>query len=96
MTGSPAQVSKWPYKDDFVADMIKWGFTHTTLTHKTDLLVAERDDIGTGKFLKAKKYGTPIYTYRQIWEQKEKLYQRILRDKKLNILKKKILSGEND
>jgi len=96
MTGSPSQVSNWPYKQDFQNDMLNWGFTHTTLTKETDLLVAEREDIGTGKWLKAKKYGIPIYTYKQVWEQKEKLYQKIIRNKKLGILQKKILSGEID
>ena len=96
MTGSPSQVSRWGYKDDFVRDMVNWGFTHTTLTKETDLLVAEREDIGTGKWLKAKKYGIPIYTYRQVWDQKEKLYQRIIRNKKLGIIQKKIMNDEKD
>lgn len=94
MTGSPRHTPKWQYKEQFVRDMESYGFKHTTLTKNTDLLVAEDEFLGTGKWNKAKAFGIPIYTYEQIWEQKERLYKQILRNKKLGILQKKIAAGE--
>ena len=43
----------------------------------------------TLKCKKAKKYNIPIYTYKEAFDKKEKLYIRIVRNKKLTNLKNK-------
>lgn len=82
MTGHPP-ARHWRYKEDFLQDMAKWGYQHTTLTKNTDLLVAESEDLNTNKCKKAKKYGVPIYTYEEAFAKKENLHTRIIRTKKL-------------
>ena len=60
-SGSPS-----PYfitKADFFAAMQECGYTHTTLTKKTDMLIVAQEDLGTLKCKKAEKYGIPVYTY---------------------------------
>ena len=94
MTGSPKNVSHWVHKQDFVESMEGYGFVHTTLTKETDLLVAEDEFLGTGKWNRAKKFGIPIYTYEQVWEHKDRLFKQILRNKKLGIIQKKISATE--
>jgi hypothetical protein len=79
----------WQYKQNFVDDMLKWGYSHTTLNKNTDMLIIHSDDLNTLKCQKAKKYGIPIYTYKEAFDKKEKLYIRIVRGKKLTNLKNK-------
>lgn len=87
MTGSPKP--QWSTKADFVEDMTKWGYTHTTLTKNTDMLIAADEDLGTLKCLKAEKFGIPIYSYEQAFQKKELLYKRVIRAKKIENLNKK-------
>lgn len=82
MSGPPTS-AYWAHKSDFVADMNKWGYTHTTLNKKTDMLIVQYKDLGTLKCQKAEKYGIPIYTYKEAFEKKEKLYVRVIRGKKI-------------
>jgi hypothetical protein len=88
MSGPPPKYL-WSHKDDFMTDMLNWGYLHTTLNKKTDMLIATAEDLGTLKCQKAEKYGIPIYTYEDAFKKKEKLYIRITRNKKLDNLKKK-------
>ena len=88
MTGPPPK-SYWAHKADFEADMLKWGYTHTTLTKNTDMLIAADEDLGTLKCQKAEKFGIPIYSYKQAFEKKELLYKRVIRAKKIENLNKK-------
>jgi len=88
MTGPPPK-NHWFHKADFVEDMQKWGYTHTTLTKNTDMLIAADEDLGTLKCLKAEKFGVPIYSYEQAFQKKELLYKRVVRGKKIANLNKK-------
>jgi len=86
MTGSPKPF--FATKADFVSAMEGWGYLHTTLNKNTDMLIAADEDLGTLKWEKAEKYGIPIYTYRDAYNKKEKLYTRIIRNKKIVNLNK--------
>lgn len=86
MSGHPPK-NLWEYKADFENDMQKWGYLHTRLNKKTDMLITESDDLNTLKCQKAKKDGIPIYTYDEAFKKKEKLYTRVIRGKKLANLK---------
>lgn len=88
MTGPPPK-GHWSHKADFVEDMLKWGYTHTTLTKNTDMLIAADEDLGTLKCQKAEKFGIPIYSYEQAFQKKELLYKRVVRAKKIETLNKK-------
>lgn len=88
MTGPPPK-SLWAHKADFVDDMQKWGYTHTTLTKNTDMLIAGDEDLGTLKCQKAEKFGIPIYSYKDAFKKKELLYKRVIRAKKIENLNKK-------
>ena len=85
MTGPPNK-NRWAHKVDFVEDMQKWGYTHTTLTKNTDMLIAADEDLGTLKCQKAEKFGIPIYSYEQAYQKKELLYKRVIRAKKIENL----------
>jgi len=87
MSGPP-NPNYWTHKEDFVTDMQKWGYTHTTLNKNTDMLIVQYEDLGTLKCQKAKRYGIPIYTYKEAFDKKEKLYIRVVRNKKLINLNK--------
>jgi hypothetical protein len=87
MSGPPTP-NLWTHKADFENDMKKWGYTHTTLNKNTDMLIVQHKDLGTLKCQKAEKYGIPIYTYKEAFDKKEKLYIRVVRNKKLENLKK--------
>lgn len=89
MSGPPPQ-KYWSYKADFVAEMLSWGYSHTTLTKNTDMLIVASEELGTLKCQKAEKYGIPIYTYSEAFNKKEKLYTRVIRKKRLDNLKKNI------
>jgi len=52
------------------------------------MLIVQHKDLGTLKCQKAEKYGIPIYTYKEAFDKKEKLYIRVVRNKKLENLKK--------
>lgn len=86
LTGSPKPF--WFKKEEFISDMKKWGYSYTTLTKETDMLIAADEDLGTLKCEKAKKYGIPIYSYSKAFEQKEKLYIRVIRSKKIENIEK--------
>jgi hypothetical protein len=79
----------WQYKSDFESDMLKWGYSHGTLNKNTDMLIVESKDLGTTKCQKAEKYGIPIYTYKEAFDKKEKLYTKVIRKKRLINLKNK-------
>ena len=85
MSGSPKPY--WSTKSEFVDAMTKFGYTHTTLNKQTDMLIVADEDLGTLKCQKAEKYDIPIYTYRDAFTRKEKLYVRVVRGKKLTNLK---------
>jgi len=87
MTGPPPKWH-WTHKEDFVEDMKKWGYTHTSLTKKTDMLIAADEDLGTLKCQKAEKFGIPIYSYEDAFKKKELLYKRVIRAKKIENLNK--------
>ena len=57
MSGHPP-ADLWRYKADFQNDMFNWGYSHTTLNKKTDMLISDETD--TLKCQKAKKFGIPI------------------------------------
>jgi len=61
LTGTPKPY--WSVKADFIEDMQDWGYEYTTLTKNTDMLIAADEDLGTLKCKKAEKYGIPIYSY---------------------------------
>jgi len=61
MSGSPMPYFKT--KSQFVAEMSKYGYHHTTLTKKTHMLIVSDEELGTLKCQKAEKYGIPVYTY---------------------------------
>jgi len=82
MSGSP-KFQGWGYKQDFVNFMIKHGFTHTTLTKNTDLLVVDDDSSNTGKIVKARKYNIPIVTYSELAKDKTKLYTKLTRKNRM-------------
>jgi hypothetical protein len=84
MTGTPKP--RWSTKADFVDSMTKWGYTHTTLTKNTDMLIAADEDLGTLKCLKAEKFGISIYSYEDAFKKKELLYKRVIRAKKIEKL----------
>jgi len=77
MSGPPPH-SMWRTKADFVADMEKIGYTHTTLNKETSMLIT--DVAGTLKCEKARKYGIPIYSYEQAY----KMFSKKMR-KRLNL-----------
>lgn len=82
MTGPPPK-NHWTHKADFEEDMLKWGYTHTTLNKNTDMLIAADEDLGTLKCQKAEKFGIPIYSYEDAFKKKELLYKRVVRNKKI-------------
>jgi hypothetical protein len=87
MSGPPPRWM-WRYKQGFVDDMLSWGYDHTTLTKYTDMLIVENEKLETGKTKKAKKYGVPIYSYKQAFDKKKNLYTITMRKKKLlNLMK---------
>lgn len=86
MTGSPKPY--WTTKAEFVEDMKNWGYQHTTLNKNTDMLIAADEELGTLKCQKAEKYGIPIYTYKEAFDKKERLYKRIIRGNKIRNLEK--------
>jgi hypothetical protein len=86
LTGSPKPY--WAKKEEFIIDMQKWGYVYTTLTKETDMLIAADEELGTLKCQKAEKYGIPIYSYKKAFDQKEKLYIRVIRSKKIEKLNK--------
>jgi len=79
----------WVTKAEFVADMQDWGYSHTTLNKNTDMLIVSTKNLNTLKCQKAEKYGIPIYTYKDAFDRKDRLYKRVIRNKKLDNLKKK-------
>lgn len=85
MSGPPPEYL-WRYKANFEDDMLKWGYSHTTLNKKTDMLITATSDLNTLKCQKAKKFGIPIYTYEEAFNKKEKLYIRVIRNKKITNL----------
>ena len=85
-SGSPKPY--WITKEEFVNDMKDWGYNYTTLTKSTDMLIVPDIELGTIKCQKAEKYGIPIYTYKKAYDQKERLYKRVIRNKKLDNLNK--------
>jgi len=87
MSGPPPKWL-WYHKADFESDMLKWGYSHTTLNKNTDMLIVESKDLGTLKCQKAEKYGIPIYTYKEAFDRKEKLYTRVIRKKRLDNINK--------
>lgn len=87
MSGPPPS-HLWNHKADFVADMLKWGYSHTTLNKNTDMLIVAEKDLGTLKCQKAKKYDISIYTYEEAFKKKENLYIRTIRNKKIKSLEK--------
>jgi len=87
MSGPPDK-KYFTHKADFVECMEKWGYTHTTLNKNTDMLIVATEELGTLKCKKAEKYGIPIYTYEEAFNKKEKLYTRVIRNKKLINLNK--------
>lgn len=87
MSGPPPK-NLWNHKADFVTDMLKWGYNHTTLNKKTDMLIISEKDLGTLKCQKAEKYDIPIYTYEEAYRKKENLYTRVIRGKKIKNLNK--------
>lgn len=91
MTGTP-KYHGWSYKQDFVDFMTKHGFTHTTLTKDTDLLVTDDDKSNTSKMAKARKYGIPIVTYKELDKDKTKLYTKLTRKNRMSHIMK--LMGE--
>lgn len=86
MSGPPPKWF-WSIKADFKSDMLSWGYKHTTLTKSTDMLIVEDEYLETTKTKKAKRYGIPIFTYKEAFEKKEKLYTITIRKKKLQKLK---------
>ena len=86
MSGSPKPY--WATKAEFVADMQEWGYSHTTLNKKTDMLIVPDTELGTLKCQKAEKYGIPIHTYKKAFDQKERLYKRVVRKKKIGEIEK--------
>lgn len=62
-SGSPSPVFR--VKADFFEFMSNYGFKHTPLNKKTDMLIVEDKDMDTLKCQKAAKYGIPIYTYKE-------------------------------
>lgn len=52
-------------KAEFFSFMEENGFKHSTLNKKTNMLIVQYKGQGTLKEEKAKKYGIPIYTYRE-------------------------------
>lgn len=89
MSGPPPE-HLWRYKADFENDMLKWGYQHTTLTKKTDMLIVTKENLNTTKCKKAEKYGTQVYTYEEAFNRKENLYVRIIRKKKFANIAKNI------
>ena len=89
MTGSP-KIYGWPLKADFEEFMQKHGFTHTTLTKNTDLLVTDDAESDTGKMGKAKRYGIPIVTYAQLAKDKTLLYKKLTRKNKMSGIMKRL------
>lgn len=61
MSGSPKPYFKT--KAEFVAEMSKYGYVHTTLNKKTNMLIVPDEELGTLKCQKAERYGIPVYTY---------------------------------
>lgn len=86
LTGSPKP--HWATKADFMYDMEKWGYKYTSLTKKTDILIAADEDLGTLKCKKAEKYGIAIYSYKDAFNRKENLYTKIMRKNRLKNIKK--------
>ena len=62
-SGSPSPA--FSTKAEFNAFMEENNFKHTTLTKKTKMLIVQFKGQRTLKEEKAKKYGIPIYTYRE-------------------------------
>ena len=87
MSGPPPK-NLWAHKADFEEDMLKWGYKHTTLTKNTDMLIVEFPEQTTLKAQKARAYGIPIYSYKEAHEKKEKLYNKVIRKKRLNKIEK--------
>jgi len=85
MSGKPPQYF-WKHKEDFVNDMKNWGYSHTTLTKNTNMLIVTDKNLKTGKCEKAIKYNIPIYSYEDAFNKKENLYKKIIRKKRLNNL----------
>ena len=86
MSGPPTPY--WSYKQEFVDDMKNWGYTHTSLTKNTDMLIVQHKDLNTLKCQKAEKYGIPIYTYKEAFDKKERLYKRVVRGNKIKNIEK--------
>ena len=87
MTGPPPR-NLWPHKSDFENDMIKWGYSYSTLSKNTDMLIASNEELGTLKCQKARKYGITIYSYEDAFNKKERLYVKVIRKKRLINLQK--------
>jgi len=86
MTGSPKDTRRWRYKEDFERDMYSHGFRHTTLTKKTDILIAEDEHFGSIKWNKAKSFGIPIMTFTEAWEKREQIFIKKFGKEKLDQL----------
>jgi len=76
MTGSPKNTNQWRYKENFVDDLSDYGFRHTSLTKKTDILCAEDEYFGSNKWNKAKSFGIPIMTYDDVWNKRKEIYKK--------------------
>jgi hypothetical protein len=76
MSGPPPK-NLWATKAQFQIEMEKIGYTHTTLTKSTSMLICSAEDLGTLKWQKAQKYGIPIFTYEEAFKKFAKKLQRI-------------------
>ena len=56
-------------KAEFTAFMEKHGYIHTGLNKDTQLLITETMDSTSSKMGKAEKYGIPIKTYQEVFDE---------------------------
>jgi hypothetical protein len=89
MSGPPPR-HLWRYKADFTDDMSSWGYEHTSLTKKTDMLMVEDENLETAKTKKAKKYNIPIHSYKDAFKKKDKLYTITMRKKRMGDIMSKL------
>jgi hypothetical protein len=76
MSGPPPK-NLWGTKAQFEMEMEKIGYTHTTLTKSTSMLICSKEELGTLKWQKAQRYGIPIFTYEEAYRRFAKKLQRI-------------------
>lgn len=68
MTGTPPNNPKFKTKSDYESYAKLYGWTHSSLNQKTDLLVTDSHDSNSTKMKKARKYGTKIVNYDEFLE----------------------------